>query len=180
MKQIAVLLTAVFLAALAAVGMSAVEPQVAEADSTIRSCTGSKVTLKTIEKTMLGLHNRTRANRGLPRLCIHPKLQKAARAHSVDMIRRDYFSHYTKGRNEGPCERLRRYGYRWRLCGENIAWGSGSKGSPNSRFQAWMNSPGHRANILKKGFREVGIGAARGTFQRYSNATMWTVDFGDR
>ncbi len=96
------------------------------------------------------------------------------------MIRRDYFSHNTKGRNEGACERLRRYGYRWRLCGENIAWGSGSKGSPNSRFQAWMNSPGHRANILKRGFREVGIGAARGTFQRHSNVTMWTVDFGDR
>ncbi len=58
---------------------------------------------------MLSLHNRKRASRGLPRLCVHPKLQKAARAHSVDMIRRDYFSHNTKGRNEGPCQRLRRY-----------------------------------------------------------------------
>ena len=180
MKQIVVLLTAVFLAAFAAFAMSAVEPEVAAADTSIRSCTGSKITLKTIEKTMLSLHNRKRASRGLPRLCVHPKLQKATRAHSVDMIRRDYFSHYTKGRNEGPCQRLRRYGYRWCLCGENIAWGSGSKGSPNSRFQAWMNSPGHRANILKRGFREVGIGAARGTFQRHSNVTMWTVDFGDR
>ena len=179
MKQIAVLLTAVFLAALAAVGMSAVEPQVAEADATIRSCSGSKITLKTIEKTMLSLHNRKRANHGLPRLCVHPKLQKAARAHSVDMIRRDYFSHYTKGRNEGPCQRLRRYGYRWRLCGENIAWGPGSKGSPNSRFRAWMNSPGHRSNILKRGFREVGIGAAKGT-SNGNRGTMWTVDFGDR
>jgi uncharacterized protein YkwD len=100
---------------------------------------------------MLDLHNRKRASRGLPRLCVHPKLQKAARAHSVEMIRRDYFSHNTKGRNEGPCQRLRRYGYHLRLCGENIAWGSGKKGSPNSRFQAWMNSPGHRANILKRG-----------------------------
>jgi uncharacterized protein YkwD len=153
---------------------------VAAADSTIRNCTGSKITLKTIEKTMLDLHNRKRASRGLPRLCVHPKLQKAARAHSVEMIRRDYFSHNTKGRNEGPCQRLRRYGYHLRLCGENIAWGSGRKGSPNSRFQAWMNSPGHRANILKRGFREVGIGAARGTLRRHSNVTMWSVDFGDR
>ena len=180
MKQVVVLLTAVFLAAFAAFAMSAVEPEVAAADTSIRSCTGSKITLKTIEKTMLSLHNRKRTSLGLPRLCVHPKLQKAARAHSMDMIRRDYFSHYTKGRNEGSCQRLRRNGYRWRLCGENIAWGSGSKGSPNSRFQAWMNSPGHRANILKRGFREVGIGAARGTFQRHSNVTMWTVDFGDR
>ena len=151
MKQIAVLLTAIFLAAFAAFAMSAVEPEVAAADTSIRSCTGSKITLKTVEKTMLSLHNRKRASRGLPRLCIHPELQKAARAHSADMIRRDYFSHYTKGRNEGPCQRLRRSGYHWRLCGENIAWGSGRKGSPNSRFQAWMNSPGHRANILKRG-----------------------------
>ena len=179
MRQVVVLLTAVFLAAAAAVGTSAVQPQVAAADSTIRSCTGSKITLKNIEKTMLSLHNRKRANQGLPRLCVHPKLQRVARAHSVDMIRRDYFSHYTKGRNEGPCERLRRYGYRWRLCGENIAWGSGSKGSPKSRFRAWMHSPGHRANILKRGFREVGIGAAKGTYNGYK-ATMWTVDFGDR
>jgi len=180
MKQIAVLLTAVFLAAFAALAVSAVEPRVATADSTIKSCTGSKITLKTNEKKMLDLHNRKRASRGLPRLCVHPKLQKAARAHSVDMIRRDYFSHNTKGRNEGPCQRLRRYGYKWRLCGENIAWGSGSKGSPNSRFKAWMKSSGHRANILTRGFREVGIGAARGTYQHYRNVTMWTVDFGDR
>ena len=54
---------------------------------------------------MLDLHNRKRASRGLPRLCIHPKLQKAARAHPADMIRRDYFSHYTKGRNEGDIPR---------------------------------------------------------------------------
>ena len=96
MKQIVVLSTAVFLAAFAAVVMSAVEPEMAAADATIRSCTGSKITLKTIEKAMLGLHNRKRADRGLPRLCIHPKLQKSARAHSADMIRRDYFSHSTR------------------------------------------------------------------------------------
>ena len=76
MKQMAVLLTAVFLAAFAAVAMSAVEPEVAAADSTIRSCTGTKITLKTIEKTMLGRHNRKRASHGLPRLCVHPKLQR--------------------------------------------------------------------------------------------------------
>ena len=179
MRQLAVLLTALFLATFAAVGISAVKPKVADAASTIRTCTGSKITLKNNEKRMLDLHNRKRHNQGLPRLCVHPKLQKAARAHSSDMVRRDYFSHYTKGRNEGPCARIRRYGYRWRLCGENIAWGSGSKGSPRSRFQAWMNSPGHRANILKKGFREVGVGAAKGSFNGY-RGTMWTVDFGDR
>jgi uncharacterized protein YkwD len=170
-RQTAVLLTAVFVAAFAAFGVTVVDPRDAYADSKIRTCIGETITLKTIEGRMLDLHNRTRANRGLPRLCVHPKLQKAARAHPVDMIRRDYFSHYTKGRNEGPCQRLRRYGYRRRLCGENITWGSGSKGSPKSRFHAWLHSPGHRANILKRGFREVGIGAAKGTYNG-TRATM--------
>jgi uncharacterized protein YkwD len=156
------------------------EPEDAYADPRVRTCTGGAITLRTIEKSMLDLHNRKRASRGLPRLCIHPKLQKAARARPADMIRRDYFSHYTKGCNEGPSQRLRRYGYHWRLCGEDIASGSGRKGSPNSRLQAWMNSPGHWANIVKRGFREVGIGAARGTSQRHRNVTMWTIDFGDR
>ena len=190
MKQIVVLLTAVFLAAFAAFAMSAVEPEVAAADTSIRSCTGSKITLKTIEKTMLSLHNRKRASLGLPRLCVHPKLQKAARAHSADMIQRDYFSHNTKGRNEGECERIRRFGYRWRNCGENIAWGSGSAGAPLEIFRVnnpnisgpdnWMDSRDHRSNILNRRFREVGIGAARGSFQGFKRATMWTVDFGNR
>ncbi len=180
MRRIAVLLAAVFLAAFAAAGVSALAPTEADAASTVRTCTGGTITLKTVEKSMLDLHNRERASRGLPRLCVHPTLQKAARAHSRDMIRRDYFSHNTKGRNEGACERIRRYGYRWRECGENIAWGSGSMGSPSSRFRSWMTSSGHRSNILNGKFREVGIGAVRGTFQRYSDVTMWTVDFGDR
>jgi uncharacterized protein YkwD len=179
-RLMAVLLTAVFLAAFAAFGALVVETKEAHAASTVRTCTGGTVSLKTIERTMLAQHNRARAERGLPRLCVHPKLQKSARAHSADMIQRDYFSHNTKGRNEGPCKRIRRYGYRWRKCGENSAWGSGRLSSPNSRFQAWMNSSGHRANILNRGFREVGIGAARGTFRSSSNVTMWTVDFGDR
>jgi uncharacterized protein YkwD len=71
------------------------ESEDAYADPRVRTCTGGAITLRTIEKSMLDLHNRKRASRGLPRLCIHPKLQKAARAHPADMIRRDYFSHYT-------------------------------------------------------------------------------------
>jgi hypothetical protein len=75
---------------------------------------------------MLTLHNQERAKRDLPRFCVHPALVRAARAHSKDMIQRDYFSHNTKGRNEDACERVRRYGYIWQFCAENIAWGSGA------------------------------------------------------
>ncbi len=179
MRHMVVLLASVLLAALVAVGVSVADPKKADAASTVRTCGGGTITLKNIEKKMLALHNRARADRGLPRLCVQRKLQKAARAHSADMIRRDYFSHNTRGRTEGPCERIRRYGYRWRQCAENIAWGSGRYGSPNSRFRTWMNSSGHRANILNRRFREVGIGAVRGTFNG-NRGTMWTVDFGNR
>ena len=164
MKHVAVLLASVLLAASAALGMSAIKPgKVDAASTTVRACTGGAITLKTIEKRMLELHNRARANHGLPRLCVHPKLQKAARAHSADMIQRDYFSHNTKGRNEGECERIRRFGYRWRNCGENIAWGSGSAGAPLEIFRVdnpnisgpdnWMDSRDHRSNILNRRFR---------------------------
>lgn len=180
MRHVVVLLVSVLLAAFAAVGVTAVKPEDANADSRVRTCSGGTINLRNNEQAMLNLHNRERADRGLPRLCVHPILQRAARAHSADMIKRDYFSHFTKGRNEGPCERIRRYGYRWRQCGENIAWGSGRLGSPSNRFRAWMNSSGHRANILNRKFREVGIGAVRGNFQGHDDVTMWTVDFGDR
>lgn len=180
MKHTAVVLASVLLAALVAVGAAALEPERADAATSVRTCTGGTVNLKAIEKRMLDLHNRARADRGLKRLCVHPKLQKAARAHSRDMIRRDYFSHNTKGRNESACERIRRFGYRYAACGENIAWGSGTRGRPGPIFKYWMNSKPHRSNILDKRFREVGVGAHRGNFQGIDNVTMWTVDFGRR
>lgn len=180
MRHIAVLLTSVFLAVLAAVGVSAVEPQQVGAATTVRTCGGGTINLGDAEKRMLTLHNQERAKRDLPRFCVHPALVRAAEAHSKDMIQRDYFSHNTKGRNESACERVRRYGYRWQVCAENIAWGAGALGRPDPIFDGWMDSSGHRSNILNRKYREIGIGAYRGTFKRYSNVTMWTVDFGDR
>lgn len=181
MRHTVVMLASVLLAALAAAGVFAVDPGRADAATSVTSCTGDTVRLSAIEKRMLSLHNRKRADRGLPRLCVHPKLQRAANDHSRDMIRRDYFSHNTKGRNEDACERIRRYGYRYRACGENIAWGTGPAGDAEAIFRnAWMDSQTHRSNILSERFREVGIGAHRGNFQGHDNTTMWTVDFGTR
>lgn len=180
MKHMAVVLSSVLLAALVAVGVAALEPERADAATSVRSCIGGTVDLKAIEKRMLDLHNRARADRGLKRLCIHPRLQRAARAHSRDMIQRDYFSHNTKGRNESACERIRRFGYKYAACGENIAWGSGKKGNPGPTFRYWMNSKSHRSNILDKRFREAGVGTHRGNFQGYDNVAMWTVSLGRR
>ena len=175
----------IFLAAtmalMTAIGFTAARPDAAEAATVaVKTCAGGSIQLSEAENKMLVLHNRTRGNRGLSKLCVDPKLQKAARAHSRDMIERDYFDHDTKGTNEDFSKRLTRYGYNWRLCGENITYGSGSYGTAENRFKAWMNSPGHKANILKKGFREVGIGAFNGNYDGTDNVTMWTADFGTR
>lgn len=174
LRYVTAVFLAVVLAAAAAIAVSAVEPREAAAGTTVRGCTGTKVTLSAAEHRSLQLHNRVRADRGLRRLCVHPALQRAARAHSAQMLKRDYFSHGNVG------ARLRNYGYRWSACGENIALNSmAGVASADMAHRQWMNSSGHRANILKRGFREVGIGAVYGNYKG-NNVTMWTADFGRR
>ena len=178
MRYLAALFVSIFFAGIAAVGVSAADAPPAQAaggGGEVARCGGGKLFLRAPEKELFDLHNRQRAQRELPRLCVHPALLKAAEDHSEDMIRRDYFSHDTKGKNESACERVRRYGYRYRLCGENI----GSYPSPESMFEAWMGSPGHKANILNGKFREFGIGVYTGDYQG-DTVTMHTVDFGTR
>ena len=170
MKYLIVGFASVFLAAIMAVGVSIVEPEEADAATiAVRSCTGATVRLDVDERQMLSLHNQERASRGLPRLCVHPALQRAARAHSADMVQRDYFSHGNVG------ARLKRYGYNWRTYGENIGYNS----TPTRMFNAWMRSPGHRSNILNRNFREIGVGAVTGDYKG-NRTTMWTADFGTR
>ena len=81
------------------------------------------------------------------------------------MTRRNYFSHYSPAGGTF-LDRIRRTGYlrnaqSW-VVGENLAWGSGSRATPGSIVQAWMQSSGHRANILTRRFRHIGIGIAFG------------------
>jgi uncharacterized protein YkwD len=179
-QRAAILVISVLVAVFAAVGVSATEPVVAQTEGGgyVKKCGGGQIFLNAQEKETFALHNQIRRNRGIRALCVHPILQKAARAHSKDMIERDYFSHNTKGRNETFFERLQRYGYRYRKVGENIAYGSGSFGEPRSIMDAWMNSPDHRRNILNNDFRQIGIGTHTGTWQGHSEVTMYTADFG--
>lgn len=174
MRHTAILLVAALLAVTAAAGASALDAGKARAANTVnvRTCTGGKIALKADEKRMLELHNQKRKGRGLPRLCVHPALQRAARDHSQDMIRRDSFGHGNVGK------RLRRHGYNWSRCGENIAPDPGSP-SPGATFDTWMKSSSHRSNILDRKFEEVGIGLATGSHNG-ERKTMWTADFGNR
>ena len=180
--------TCVLVAALAAIGALGVlilAPPRAEAVSpTARACGGGTIALNADEERLLQLHNRARAKRDLKALCVHPALTAAARAHSRDMLDRDYASHVSP-EGEGVRERLRRFGYgpegyRRYAIGENIAWGCGSHGRPERLFGWWMRSRGHRSNILGQGFKEVGIGALPGAFKGCDRAAMYTVDFGGR
>jgi uncharacterized protein YkwD len=102
---------------------------------------------------VLALINIEREERGLPRLIMDEKLAAAARSHAADMSRRKYFSH-TSPNGVGMGSRLRKAGATYTAAGENIAHG---QTSAPAVVDAWMNSPGHRRNILHTKYRKVGI-----------------------
>jgi len=136
------------------------------------------------QKVVLRLINDARADRGLHALRSCAALSGAARAHSVDMIRHDYFAHSSLS-GAGVGRRARRAGYgvsgcsQWSV-GEVIAWGSGVRGGPRAVFKAWMHSAPHRSIILGRRWRDIGVGCARGTFQGIRGVVMYTVDVGRR
>ena len=119
---------------------------------------------------MLRLVNAERSRAGCRLLTVNSALTKAARAHSTDMARKNYFSH-TSLDGRSAVDRMRAAGYSGRMMGENIAAGQPTAASV---VKAWMNSPGHRANILNCGYRYLGVGHATGGY--YGN--YWTQNFG--
>ena len=86
-------------------------------------------------------------------------LQRAAELHSLDMAARDFFEHRNPD-GVHPDARIVRQGYPPILVGENLAWGETEKSTPAAIVELWMQSPGHRRNILEPGYREIGIGMA--------------------
>ncbi|WP_328935530.1 MULTISPECIES: CAP domain-containing protein [unclassified Streptomyces] len=116
------------------------------------------------------LTNAERARAGLRALAVDPLLAAAAQAHSTDMVARAFYSH-TSPDGSQPWDRAAAAGSRRRTIGENIACG---QRSPAEVVEGWMNSPGHRANILKPDFTHIGIGFAGGG----QMGTYWTQLFG--
>jgi uncharacterized protein YkwD len=119
---------------------------------------------------VVDLTNRERAGAGLPALAADPHLTTAAQAHSADMVARAFYSHTSPEGNQ-PWDRAAAAGSLRRSIGENIACG---QRSPAEVVAGWMNSPGHRANILKPDFTHIGIGFAGGG----PAGTYWTQLFG--
>jgi uncharacterized protein YkwD len=119
---------------------------------------------------VIALTNAERAAAGLRPLGVDERLTAAAQAHSADMVTRGFYSH-TSPDGSQPWDRARAAGATHRGIGENIACG---QRSPAEVVEGWMNSPGHRANILKPDFTQIGIGYAGGG----QAGSYWTQLFG--
>jgi uncharacterized protein YkwD len=137
--------------------------------------------LQLVNDAIVCLHNQIRAEKGLPTLRENAKLRKAALGHSNTMVNEGYFDHTSPSGNTFV-DRVLSAGYAkrndaWTL-GENLAWGTGDLSTPAGIMQSWMNSAGHKANILKKAYREVGIGIRLGVPSDNGVGATVTAEFG--
>ncbi|WP_329389335.1 CAP domain-containing protein [Streptomyces sp. NBC_01351] len=121
------------------------------------------------ESAVLALVNKERAAAGCGPLTANAKLSAAARAYSDTMAASGVMSH-TGPDGSTMTTRVEAAGYGWSRLGENIARG---QADADAVMNAWMNSPGHKANILNCAFREIGIGVHKG-----DGGPWWTQNFG--
>jgi uncharacterized protein YkwD len=108
------------------------------------------------EQGVLDATNAERKAEGLPPLKPNPKLFAAARAHSENMAKQSKLDHVLD--EKSPADRVKAAGYAFRMVGENVEHNAPT---PAEAVKDWMNSPGHKANILNKDFTEIGIAVAR-------------------
>ncbi len=128
------------------------------------------------EQQLIALTNQARAAAGLPALKVDAALTSVARWRSQDMIDRNYFSHSIPGGGDVFAE-LDRRGYCYVLAGENIGWNTYPDDEATAQIQQmFMDSPGHRANILGADWEVLGVGAYQGDGDKH----MWTVLFADK
>jgi uncharacterized protein YkwD len=175
------------LPALALVAMLPAVPTAAAGAASGSTCRGAQLTpsparAAQVRGATLCLLNRERARRGLPRLHAHRSLRHAAAKYARLMVDRRFFAHVSPA-GTTMAQRIKRTRYlqrtrAWSL-GENIAWGSGGAATPARIVSAWMHSAGHRANILNRSFREIGIGVAVGAPTGGAGAT-YVNEFGRR
>ena len=109
--------------------------------------------LNSDEQEVFNLINKQRKQNGLSSLSINSEVQNAARIKAKDMVDKNYFSH-TSPTYGSPFDMLKSFNISYKTAGENIAGNSSNSGA----VTAWMNSPGHKANILNSSFNQTGIG----------------------
>ena len=122
--------------------------------------------VQNFEEEVARLVNEQRAKNGLSPLTLNWELSRVARYKSEDMARNRYFSH-TSPTYGTPFEMIRSFGLSYRSAGENIAYG---QRTPAAVMDAWMNSSGHRANILNASYTQIDVGY-------YANGNYWTQMF---
>lgn len=122
--------------------------------------------LSEFEQRVVELTNAERAKQGLPALQIDTELSKVARIKSEDMQKNNYFDHNSPTYGS-PFDMMKKFGISYTSAGENIAQG---QRTPEEVVQAWMNSAGHRANILNNGFTHIGVGYVE-------SGNYWTQQF---
>jgi uncharacterized protein YkwD len=139
-----------------------------------------------VQTGTLCLMNAQRTARGLRALKLQPTLGTAASAFAGQMVTQQFFDH-TSPTGATVLSRIKatsylRHAFDWML-GENIAWGSGSLSTPGAIVDAWMHSPGHRANLLDRNFSDVGIGIVQGAPIALGDGELggtYVTDFGRR
>jgi uncharacterized protein YkwD len=174
------------------VGQPRLDPEIAKTPrggvSGRAQCVGvelvpSSENLAQVRKAILCLLNAERNARGLQPLSENGKLAAAALAHAGDMVRKNYFSH-TSRTGSSVLKRVQQSGYlsqvRRFIVGENIVYGTGSLAGPTKIVETWMGSPPHRANILQRRFKEIGLGAALGTPKANDSGATFVAKFGAR
>jgi uncharacterized protein YkwD len=136
-----------------------------------------------IRSATLCLLNVERRKHGLRSLRSNGKLRRAGQRHTRDMVPKTYFAHASRnGTDFGRRIRVTGYarGRRYQI-GENLAWGSHDYAKPRQIVRMWMNSPGHRANVLRRKFREVGVALSLGAPSRgVRHAATYATEFGGR
>jgi uncharacterized YkwD family protein len=141
-----------------------VQPQPVPAEQPKPTQTTS--TLNAYEQKVVDLTNQERAKNGLAALKVDAALSKMAREKSRDMSANGYFSH-TSPTYGSPFDMMKQFGITYKYAGENIAMG---QRSPEEVVKAWMNSEGHRKNILNPNFNHIGVGYVE-------QGNYWTQEF---
>ena len=119
--------------------------------------TGTVSTVNSMEKQVASLTNSERKAKGLSALTLDNQLSKLARLKAEDMAKKGYFSH-TSPTYGSAFDMMNKYGVSYRTAGENIAKG---QKTAESVMNGWMNSSGHRANILSSAYTNIGVGYAK-------------------
>lgn len=167
------------------------QPTPAPEPQPAKSCSGrdlvpTAANVATVRSATLCLVNEERTDRGLGKLKTVTSLEAVAAAYARRMVRERFFEH-TAPDGSTFLSRIKRTSYlkglvrRWSV-GENIAWGTGARSTPEGIVQAWMKSAGHKRNILNGRFTELGLGTAIGAPQGsgQSSAATYVNTFGER